>query len=176
MPRRYDFSKNMALSVEDGYFHAYLESRAGNGEVSYLSLWGPHGNFLFSGIHHQFDLKTPQGQSPYYNSLVDPVFDWLSANVNGDWHWHEGQTNNYRSVSTGVYLADPSDIEAFKAKWGGIFQYDEKRTAQNDAYREKNRQAEAENVVPSYADQIHAGSVGRRDRRIFRHDLRPRRF
>jgi hypothetical protein len=33
---------------------------------------------------------------------------------------------------------------------GGIFQYDETRTAQNDAYNEKNRQAEAENVIPSY--------------------------
>jgi hypothetical protein len=81
---------------------------------------------------------------------VDPVFDWLSANAKGDWHWHEAQTNNYRSVSTGVYLAEQADIEAFNTKWGGIFQYDETRTARNDAYHEKNRQAEAENVVPSY--------------------------
>jgi hypothetical protein len=150
MPRRYDFSKNPAVSVEDGYFNAYRNSRAGNGEVSYLDLWGPHGHFLFSGIHHQFDLRTPQGQSPYDNALVDPVFDWLSNNAKGDWHWHEAQTNNYHSVSTGVYLADKADIEAFMAKWGGIFQYDEARTAQNDAYIGKNRQAEAENVVPSH--------------------------
>ncbi|MCS4089913.1 hypothetical protein [Rhizobium sp. BK176] len=150
MPRRYDFSNNPTTSIEDGYFHAYREARSGAGEVSYLSLWGPHGIFLFSGIHHQFDLKTPTGQSPYDNALVDPVFDWLSANAKGDWHWHEGQTNNYRSVSTGVYLADRSDIEAFKAKWGGIFQYDETRTVRNEAYREKNREAEAANVVPPY--------------------------
>jgi hypothetical protein len=61
MPRRYDYSKNPSVSVEDGYFNAYKDARDGTGESSYVSLWGPHGN---SGIQHQFDLKTPKGQSP----------------------------------------------------------------------------------------------------------------
>lgn len=78
---------------------------------SHASFWEPQGVFLFSGIHHQFELATA-GQSPYDNDLVDPIFEWLSANVKGDGHWHESETSNYRSVSTSVYIADQEDIEA----------------------------------------------------------------
>lgn len=150
MPRRFDFSGNPALSDEDGNFNVYRDRRDGAGEVSCASLWGPQGLFLFSGIHHQFELTTPAGQSPYDNELVDPVFDWLSANIKGDWHWHESETNNYRSVSTSVYIADQADIEAFQAEWDSLFRYDENDTERNARFRERNRVAEETNTVPAY--------------------------
>jgi hypothetical protein len=150
MPRIYDFSRNPSLSEVDGNFNAYRERRDGAREVSYATLWGPQGLFLFSGIHHQFQLKTPVGQSPYDNDLVDPVFDWLSANVEGDWHWHEAESNNYHSISTSVYLAGQNDISAFQATWGSLFEYNEADTASNARYQEKNCRAEESNTMPSY--------------------------
>jgi hypothetical protein len=149
MPRIYDYSHNAELSDRDYIFSVYRNRRDGAGEVSYASLWGPHALFLFDGIHHQFDLRTAAGQSPYDNDLVDPVFDWLCDNAKGGWHWHESQTNNYRSIGTSVYLADAGDIEAFKAKWGDIFAYNEKRTVRNAEWNAMNEDAAARNVLPA---------------------------
>lgn len=149
MPRIYDYSHNAELSDRDYIFSVYRNRRDGAGEVPYASLWGPQGLFLFDGIHHQFKLRTADGQSPYDNGLVEPVFDWLCENAKGGWHWHESQTNNYRSICTSVYLAEAGDIDTFMAKWGGIFAYDEKHTARNAEWIAMNEGAAAENVLPA---------------------------
>jgi hypothetical protein len=150
MPRVYDYSHNSELSDRDYVYSVYRERRDGSGEVSYASLWGPKGLFVFDGIHHQFALRPTNGKTPYDNDLVDPVFDWLCENAKGGWHWHEGHTNNYRSIATSVYIANHDDIDAFLTKWQAIFKYDENDTISNDERKAKTKEAEENNVLPSY--------------------------
>jgi hypothetical protein len=150
MPRIHDFSKDPSRSEPDYIWNLFRERTLGRGEVAEAILWGPGGIFLFDGVHHQFDLRTPAGRSPYDNDLVDPVYRWLEENMSGPWNWLERQTNNYRSVATSVYIRDDADIEAFKAKWGGIFEYDESYTRRNANWVGAEIDAQERGVMPGY--------------------------
>lgn len=150
MPRIHDFDRDPSRSDEDYIWRVFRDRALGRGEVAETYLWGPGGIFLFSGVHHQFDLKAPEGRSPYDNSLVDPVYRWLDENMSGPWNWLERQTNNYRSVATSVYIRDDADIEAFRAQWGSLFEYDESRTRGNAQWVAAEIEAEERGEMPGY--------------------------
>lgn len=153
MPRLYDYSNNSELSDQDEIFSVYRSRREGRGEVSIKNLWGPHGFFRFGGPRHQFKLRT-DGQSPYDNELVDPVFDWLCENVKAGWHWQESEGNHGHNIMTEVYIADAREIEAFRTQWQAIFDYDEKVTTRNEQLRAESEEAKANNVLPSYVTVV----------------------
>jgi hypothetical protein len=150
MPRIHDFDRDPSRSDEDYIWSIFRDRRQGRGELSEVDLWGPQAIFHFDGLHHQFRLKTPDGTSPYDNALVDPVYRWLEENTSGPWHWLEGQTNNYRSVYTAVYIQDDADIEAFDASWGALFKYDEDYTRDNAKWLAADRDARERGVMPKY--------------------------
>jgi hypothetical protein len=152
MPRIHDFSRDPSKSDPDYIWNVFRDQRQGQGELTEVDLWGPCAIFHFDGLHHQFRLKPPEGQSSYDNALVDPVFRWLEDNTSGPWHWHEGQTNNYRNVYTAVYIQDGADIEAFREAWGAIFKYDEDYTRDNAAWLAVDRDARDRGEMPGYVD------------------------
>lgn len=150
MPRLYDHSHNPEVSTKDYIWSVYKEPRHGRGEISYIDLWGPAGMFVMDGLGHQFKLSVPKGTSPYDNGIVDPVFEWLNENTTGKWHWHESETNNNRSVGTDVYIEADSDIEAFRAAWGSIFEYNAGYTDSNREWLAAEQKAACENVLPEH--------------------------
>lgn len=150
MPRIHDFDRDPSRSEPDYIWSVFRERPLGRGEVTETTLWGPGGIFLFDGIRHQFDLRAPEGRSPYDNAFVDPVYLWLEENMAGPWNWLERQTNNYRSVATSVYIRDDSDIESFNAKWGGLFKYNESRTRENADWTAAEIDAHERGVMPGY--------------------------
>lgn len=150
MPRYYDYAHDPELSRRDYIFSVFDRPRVGLGEVPLSRLSGPHGIFLFDGATHQFRLQSPETGSIYDNALVDPVFDWLSANVSGAWNWLEIWTNNGRSVATHVYLAEAEDIDAFRKTWGRSFSYDERDTERNAAWEDVLRVAREDHVLPAH--------------------------
>ncbi|NTF18165.1 hypothetical protein G6L37_07080 [Agrobacterium rubi] len=150
MPRVHDFARDPSRSDEDYIWSVFRERPLGRGEVSETDLWGPGGILLFSGVHHQFSLKAPDGSSPYDNDLVDPVYRWLDENTIGAWNWLERQTNNWRSVATSVYVGDDADIEAFKAEWGHLFTYEEDYTRENARWIADDLDAQERGELPDY--------------------------
>jgi hypothetical protein len=150
MPRIHDFDRDPSRSDEDYIWSIFRDRRQGRGELSEIDLWGPQAIFHFDGLHHQFRLKTPEGTSPYVNALVNPAYRWLEENMSGPWHWLEGQTNNYRSVYTAVYIQDDADIEAFNASWSALFKYDEDYTCDNAKWLAMDRDARERGVMPEY--------------------------
>lgn len=150
MPRIHDFSRDPSRSEQDYIWSVFRERPLGRGEVTETALWGPGGIFLFDGVRHQFDLRAPDGRSPYDNGLVDPIYRWLEENMSGPWNWLERQTNNYRSVATSVYIGNDADIEAFKTKWGGLFEYDESCTRENADWVAADADARERGVMPGY--------------------------
>lgn len=150
MPRIHDFDRDPSRSDEDYIWSVFRDQPLGRGEVSDTSLWGPGGIFLFDGVRHQFDLKAPEGRSPYDNSLVDPVYRWLDENMSGPWNWLERQTNHWRSVATSVYIRNDADIEAFQAQWTSLFEYDESRTRGNAEWVAAEIEAEEHGEMPGY--------------------------
>ncbi len=146
MPRRFDFQckdlHKLSEAKDIGYpFPELSDYVFGQGEIGdHQFTWrkGPSGARCERG---QFSRNNADGQM-LSNQANDRIFNWLSDNMAGRWHWDEEARGT--SVRTRLWIEDATDVERFQREWGDIFDLSHHQHALNMRIRE------AEEVGPDY--------------------------
>lgn len=123
MPRVFDFVKSDA-SMRD--FHYLDVGRVGNGEVSTEQIFQedkiPTIDYgCGSGRRWQFGRTWSNPLDDAFE--IDQIFESLSDNMKGQWHWNEGTANCDRSFSLAIHIEQKPDQERFLREWGHMFEY-----------------------------------------------------
>jgi hypothetical protein len=60
-------------------------------------------------------IRHPTGRFPDNHEILDEVWDWCEANLQGTWHWVSDREAQARIL----VFSDPRSAVLFKLRWGG---------------------------------------------------------